>query len=81
MRCVSINKEIRKQIIEASQGNESVNDTVRRLLVNAEKPKRLNMKKTTISLDEDVLDRLDELKAYDREPYGSVIVRLLNSEK
>lgn len=82
MRCVTINKELRKMIVDESDGTESVNETVRRLVNEAEKPKhQINMKRTTIKLDEDVLKGLEELKIYKNESYTSVITRLINSKK
>ena len=67
-------------LVDASIGNESVNSTVKRLLENAEKPRQKNMKRTVINLDEDVLEKLNEFKAYEKESYNSVIFRLLISQ-
>lgn len=81
MRTVTITKGLRKMIVDASDGTESVNSTIKKLVADAEVPCKItNMDRTVINLDDDVLARLEELKYYPKEPYNSVIFRLINSQ-
>ena len=69
-------------IVDIAEGNDSVNETIKKLLDKADKPKgKLNMKRTVINLDDDVLARLEDFKAYEKESYNSVIARLIQSQK
>ena len=83
MKTISINKEVRNMIAEVREDKESVNSTIKRLLSDVDRPSphHGNKTKTTIHLEEDVLEHLQSLKIHPTKSYNSIITRLLNSQK
>ena len=84
MKTIGITKGVRSDISAVAGDGESVNDTISRLLENKKNIiayEREPNDRTNIHLDEDVLAQLTELKGDPREPYGSVIMRLIEGNR
>lgn len=83
MKTIGISKNIRDLIRSNADEGETINDTIARLLDNAEnlQPYDANKKsnRTNISISEENFNRLQDLKS-DKESYNSVIQRLILSE-
>lgn len=78
MKTIGITKETRQMIREFSDDGESVNDTVTRLLKDAEVRDNSELsKRTNIKITEDNLEKLKGLKSYPSEPVSNVVQRLL----
>ena len=79
MKTISISKKSRSAIKEFAEEKESVNDTVTRLLENAELSSySTESRRTTIQISEENLEKLKSLKTYPTEPLGDVIFRLIS---
>ena len=83
MKTITVNREVRNMIKEEANEKESVNSTIKRLLENMDQPqpKLADKTRTTIHLEEEVLNHLQLLKIHPTESYNSIITRLINSKK
>lgn len=80
MKSITINKEIHTLLKNVAVNGESVNKTVTRLLESDEIQDYVENPRAVIKVSEENYKKLDALKGSPKESYGSVILRLINSQ-
>ena len=81
MTTIGISMEIRKRINEQRMEKESVDEILTRLIERCDDIEPyVENPRTNIHISEETLAKLTKLKGSSKEPYGSVILRLLNSQ-
>ena len=82
MKTIGINNEIKAKLQDEMMENESMNDLIKRLMDSCDDIEPyVPLERCNIHIAEDTFERLQSFRQSPKESYGSVITRLLNSQK
>ena len=81
MVTISISMELKNEIKDKRKEKESMDKILSRLIENCKDIEPyVENRRANIHISEETLSRLNELKGSPKESYGSVILRLINSQ-
>ena len=81
MKTIAVVKHTRNCLEEYAFENETMDETLNRLLDCSEIPEQQNRTRTNINIDESTFDKLLKFKAYPTESHSDTILRLLENHK
>ena len=78
MKTVAVTKYTRDLLEEYAYENETMDETLLRLLESSEIPVQQDRKKTNINMDDTTFSKLMKFKSYPTESHSDTILNLLN---
>ena len=78
MKTVAVTKHTRNLLEEYAEENETMDETLLRLLESSEIPSQQDRTKTNINMDEVTFMKLMKVKAYPTESHSDTILSLLS---
>lgn len=80
MKTIAVTKHTRDLLEEYAYEEETMDETLNRLLNHSKIPEQQNRRKTNINLNEDTFHKLMEFKSYSTESHSDTILTLLISQ-